>query len=116
MHVQEWARSYSQHDDLFLVLVDTTYNGWRNYSNRPKLSLGFPSSPYGVYDENIFVWKKVEQILKNHPNEDLKEPSIGLLADLNKDFGLDYLVTPVDFQNYNYKLVYSNSDFFVYKL
>jgi hypothetical protein len=116
MHVQEWARTYSQNDDLFLVLVETTYNGWRNYSNRPKLILGFPGGPYGLYDENILVWRKIEQVLKKYPSEDLSEPSTGLLADLKKHFGLDYLVTPIDFQTYDYKLVYSNSDFLVYKL
>jgi hypothetical protein len=114
--IQEWARDRSTPDASYLVLANTTYGGWRNYSRRAQISLSPSHGPYGVYKNSVAISDRITYLVKEYPKDDLILPSKALLEELKSTLGLDYLVTSTDSKKYDFKIAYQNADFIVYKL
>ena len=114
--IQEWARDRSTPDASYLVLANTTYGGWRNYSRRAQITLSPSHGPYGVYKNSVAISDRITYLVKKYPKDDLILPSKALLEELKSTLGLDYLVTSTDSKKYDFKIAYQNADFIVYKL
>ena len=116
MQIQEWARYESSSDSSYLVLVNTTYNGWRNYSRRAQISLTPSNSPYGFYTDAVLISDRIKSITKKYPSENLIQPSKSLLVEIKSTLSLDYLIISSDSKKYDFNIEYENTDFIVYKL
>ena len=116
LQIQEWARYESSSDSSYLVLVNTTYNGWRNYSRRAQISLNPTNGPYGVYIDAILISDEVRNIVSKYPNDDLNCPSKSLLEELKSTLSLDFIVTSTASDKYDFDIVYRNQDFIVYRI
>lgn len=116
MLVQNWAKRNSEASSSFLVLVETTYNGWRNYAQRPKITLEADYSPYGFYKSNVAISEKLEKVLQKHSNINLQRPSESLVLDLSYSLSLDYIVTSIKNEAYSFQIAYENSDYRIYRI
>jgi hypothetical protein len=116
MLVQNWAKQNSEASSVYLVLVETTYNGWRNFAQRPKITLSADYSPYGFYKSNVAISEKLEKILQKHSNINFQYPNESLLTDLSYSFSLDYIVTSAKSDAYSFEIVYENSDYRIYRI
>lgn len=116
MQVQKWAKQNSEASSSFLVLVETTYNGWRNYAQRPKITLEADYSPYGFYKSNVAISERLKKVLQKHSNINLQHPSESLLMDLSYSLRLDYIVTSIKNDAYSFEIAYENSDYRIYRI
>jgi len=114
--IQEWARNRSAPDASYLVLANTTYGGWRNYSRRAQITLIPSHGPYGVYKHSVAISERITDLVKKYPKDDLILPSKALLEELKFSLSLDYLVTSTDSKKYDFVIAYQNADFIIYKL
>ena len=53
IEVQEWARTESLPTSRFFINSTTTYDGWRNYSLRPRTYLTPSAKPYDFYKSDL---------------------------------------------------------------
>lgn len=116
MQIQEWARFNSNPDSSYLVLVNSTYSGWRNYSRRAQISLNPTNGPYGVYIDTVLISDKVKNIVSKYPNDNLNFPSKSLLEELKSSLSLDFIVTSTSSDKYDFDIVFRNQDFIVYRI
>jgi hypothetical protein len=114
--IQEWARYKSTPDSLYLVLAETNYGGWRNYSRRAQITLSPSYGPYGVYKENVLTSGRIEDVVSKYPKEDLNLPTEDLLREMKLKLSVDYLVTSIDTKKYDFDIVFQNTEFIIYKI
>jgi hypothetical protein len=114
--IQEWARYKSTPDSSYLILAETTYGGWRNYSRRAQITLRPSYGPYGVYKDNVLISERIKDLVSKYPKDDLDFPTESLLQELQLKLSLDYLVTSTNTKKYDFDIVFQNTEFIIYKI
>ena len=114
---QKWVVENTLLDSTFFLYVDgLTYTGWRNFTNRPALSLKPDPGPYGYYESDYQFEQTFQRRSKYFGSQKILSPNIEFLVSEGKRFGIDYVVANSEFNTQNLTTVFRNKDFVILKL
>jgi hypothetical protein len=115
VEVQKWARVKSIPSSRFYIQSSTVYEGWRNYSLRPRTYLTAISKPYAFYKSDLQFFEIYSRREKIYGRENLEKPTFNFLEAKSRELKIDYLICDVDFDTGDGRISFRNAYFKVIK-
>lgn len=115
VRVQEWAKDFTLESSRFYIQSNTTYDGWRNFTLRPRAYLITTPKPYAFYKTDLNFLEIYNARVLEFGAAPLAKPSFEFLKSNFRDLKIDYLVCDLNFPTGDSVLSYRNEFFKVIK-
>ena len=113
--VQAWAREFSEPSSRFYIQSVTTYDGWRNYSLRPRTYLTTTAKPYAFYKTDLEFARLYDRRSRIFGSTSLISPDYHFLKKHFRQLNIDYLVCDKGFYTGDGSVVYTDDYFKIIK-
>ena len=115
--VQNWVKfNTSENSTFYIQTTKITYAGWRNFTNRPKITIVPEPYPYAYYKSDSIFELQYASYVREFGYQKLMNPDFNFLLSYGSRFGIDYVVCDSDFKAENANIVFKNEFFKVLKL